>query len=176
MWITANEFWTIIHGLSLGGLLLMIISAILICLLYMNPGWLTENGKQKNIKILNYGVWLIAVLTWLTVIIGTYIVYPWYRAKPPAGADLISFPRSFLMANPKLSGLHTFGMEWKEHIAWLTPILVTAVAFIVIHYGNKLLDNPKILKALITIISISVFAIIIAVVLGALINKAAPVR
>ena len=135
-------------------------------------------GKPISVgyKILNYGVWLIAVLTWLTVIIGTYIVYPWYRAKPPAGADLISFPRSFLMANPKLSGLHTFGMEWKEHIAWLTPILVTAVAFIVIHYGNKLLDNPKILKALITIISISVFAIIIAVVLGALINKAAPVR
>jgi len=31
MWITVNEFWTIIHGLSLGGLLLMIISAILIC-------------------------------------------------------------------------------------------------------------------------------------------------
>jgi hypothetical protein len=176
MWITTNEFWTIIHGLSLGGLLLMIIAAILICLLYMNPGWLTESGKQKNLEILKYGVWLIAILTWATVIIGTYIVYPWYRAKPPAGADLAMFPRSFLMANPKLSGLHTFGMEWKEHIAWLPPILVTAVTFIVVYYGSRLLDHPKILKALATIIAISVFAIIIAVVLGALINKAAPVR
>ncbi len=176
MWISFNEFWTIIHGLTLGGLLLMIISAVLICILYMKPGWLTESGKQKNMRILNYGVWLISILTWLTIIIGTYIVYPWYRANPPQGADIALFPRSFLLADPKLSWLHNFGMEWKEHVAWLPPILVTSVTFIVAYYGNRLLDHPKILKALITAISISVFTIIIAVVLGALINKAAPVR
>jgi hypothetical protein len=37
----------------------------------------------------------IAVLSWLAVIVGTCIVYPWYRVAPPAGTtDLSSFPRT----------------------------------------------------------------------------------
>lgn len=25
---------------------------------------------------------------------------------------------------------HDFGMEWKEHVGWLVPLLLTAVAFL----------------------------------------------
>jgi len=27
----------------------------------------------------------MSVLAWLTVLTGTYIIYPWYRATPPKG-------------------------------------------------------------------------------------------
>lgn len=174
MWITYKNLWTIIHGMSLGGLLLMAIAAILIGLLYQRPGWLTESGIQKNARILNAGMWLIFILTWLTVIIGTYIIYPWYRATPPPGADLVDFPRSYLLAHPKLSGLHNFGMEWKEHVAWLSPILVTAVAYIIIRYRESLAGRPLMIRAVIIVIAVALFSVLSAVVLGALINKAAP--
>ena len=39
-------------------------------------------------------------MLWLTVIVGTYIIFPAYRVTPPAGtADLSHFPRAFLLAN-----------------------------------------------------------------------------
>ena len=35
---------------------------------------------------------VMAVLAWLAVLTGAYIIYPWYRAVPPAGtADLAGF-------------------------------------------------------------------------------------
>jgi hypothetical protein len=84
------------------------------------------------------GIWVMAIVAWLTVITGTYIVYPWYRVKPLAGAELTQCPRSDLLANPDLAAWHTFGMEWKEHVAWLSPILATAVTYVVVRYGSKL--------------------------------------
>lgn len=41
-------------------------------------------------------------------------------------------PGSILLANPATKDWHNFAMEWKEHIAWLAPILATVVAFIVV--------------------------------------------
>ncbi len=29
-------------------------------------------------------------------------------------------------------------MDWKEHVGWLSPILATAVAFVVVRYGPRL--------------------------------------
>jgi hypothetical protein len=35
-------------------------------------------------------------------------------------------------------------MEWKEHIAWLSPILATTVAFIVVYYGTQLIRHNRV--------------------------------
>jgi hypothetical protein len=118
----------------------------------------------------------MAVVAWLTVIIGTWIVYPWYRAKPLAGADLAMFPRSFLLSKPTTAEWHKFGMEWKEHVAWLAPILATAVAYMVTRYGNKLAKDDQVRRAVIVLFSVAFFAAAVAGLFGALINKAAPVR
>jgi len=115
-------------------------------------------------------------MAWLTVITGTYIVYPWYRAKPPTGADLKQFPRYYLLANPDLAEWHKFGMEWKEHVAWLSPILATAVAYVVIRYGSKLAHEEKIRQALIVLFLIAFLAAGVAGLFGAFINKVAPIR
>ena len=58
------------------------------------------------------------------------MVYPTYRAPPPEGtSDLTDYPRSFLLSDTTLEVWHEFGMEWKEHVAWLAAILATVAAF-----------------------------------------------
>jgi hypothetical protein len=110
------------------------------------------------------------------VIVGTYVVYPWYRATPPKGADLTALPRSYLLDNPNLATWHTFGMEWKEHIAWLAPMLATAVAFIVVRYGAQLARESRIRQALMTFFTLAFLAAAVAGLFGAFITKAAPIH
>jgi hypothetical protein len=33
-------------------------------------------------------------------------------------------------------------MEWKEHIGWAALTLATAAAFLVVHYGHRLIARP----------------------------------
>jgi hypothetical protein len=118
----------------------------------------------------------MALVAWLTVISGTYIVYPWYRAPAPEGAtDLTSYPRNLLLSDPAISGWHTFGMEWKEHVAWFAPILATAVFYIVLKYGPQLAQEDRIRKIALVLFIIAFAAAAIAGLFGALITKAAPV-
>ena len=68
------------------------------------------------------------------------------------------------------------GMEWKEHIAWFTPILATAVAFVVTRYGGRLVQEARLRRALLILFSVAFFCAAVAGAFGALINKAAPTR
>jgi VIT1/CCC1 family predicted Fe2+/Mn2+ transporter len=86
------------------------------------------------------------------------------------------FPRSYLLANPHLAEWHSFGMEWKEHVAWAAPILATAAAFLVLYYGPRLVREPKARWAALVLLTMGFGAAAIAGALGALITKAAPVR
>ena len=133
MSLTAREFWTVIHGMILGTLFLLAFAGGLAGLWSLRPEWVTVAGMRERLRRLHAGTWIMAVVAWLTVITGTYIVYPWYRAKPPEGTtDLSQFPRSYLLADLNLTSWHTFGMEWKEHVSWLAPMLATAVAYVVV--------------------------------------------
>jgi len=40
--------------------------------------------------------------------------------------------------NESTAQWHEFGMEWKEHVAFLPPIAATVVAFVVSYYGAQL--------------------------------------
>lgn len=119
---------------------------------------------------------MMALFVWVAVLSGTYVSYPWYRAKPPEGVtDLSRYPRSYLKADPDLAFWHTFGMEWKEHIAWLVPLLMTAVAFIVFRYGEQLATDDQLRRVLILLLILAFAAAGIAGTLGALVTKAAPI-
>ena len=121
----------------------------------------------------------MAGLAWATVLLGTFVVYPWYRAKPPAGATgaaLAAYPRSLLLDSPRTAEWHQFGMEWKEHVGWLAPILATAVAAIVTGYGRQLADHADLRRAVLVLYTAAFLAAAAAGLLGALINKAAPVH
>jgi hypothetical protein len=170
-----RELWTLFHGMILGGLFLLAFAGGLAGLYSLRPELVTTSGLKERLFRLKAGTWLMAIVAWLIVITGTYIIYPWYRAPAPEGADLSYYPRSFLRASETLSGLHTFGMEWKEHIAWFAPILVTVVAYLITRYAPELAKNSELRRIVIVLFVLSFVTAAIAGLLGALIAKAAPI-
>jgi hypothetical protein len=119
----------------------------------------------------------MAVLAWLTVLSGAYLVYPWYRAVPPAGTrDLSDYPQRFLLSSPLTSGWHDYGMEWKEHVAWLAPMAMTMVAYVFIAYGPQLARRKAMRNAVLGFTAAAFAATAVAGVFGAFLNKYAPVR
>ncbi len=176
MSVTAKELWTVLHGLTLGSLFLLAFAGGLAGLYSLRPEWVTVEGIRERTRRLTDGTWLMAIVAWLTVFTGTYIVYPWYRLKPPGGADLTSYPRALLLSKPATAAWHTFGMEWKEHIAWFAPILATAVAFVVAYYGEQLAHENKIRRTVLWLFVVAFLAAAVAGVFGAFINKVAPIR
>jgi hypothetical protein len=159
----------------LGALFLLSFAGGLAGLYSLRPEWVTVSGMNERVRRLDVGTFVMAVVAWLTVITGTYIVYPWYRAAPPEGANLLDYPRYFLLDNPNLAAWHTFGMEWKEHVAWFSPILATVVAFVVWRYGDKIAQDSKLRNALIILFVLAFAAAGIAGLFGAFITKAAPI-
>jgi hypothetical protein len=125
------------------------------------------------------GIYLtaMAVLAWLTVLSGTYIIYPWYRAAAPAGAaGLAAYPRALLLSHPATKQWHLIGMEWKEHVAWLVPIAITMAAFVAIRYARDLKSHPQLRNALHGFVIASLLAAGIAGFFGAMLDKNAPVN
>lgn len=176
MSFTEREFWTVIHGMGLGAIFLLGFAGGFAGLWSFRPEFVTVSGMRERLTRLNAGTWVMALAAWGTVYTGTYIVYPWYRAKPPTGANLIDYPRYFLLDNPNLAAWHTFGMEWKEHVAWFSPILATVVAFIVWRYRDQLAENSYLRNRLLILFTIAFAAAGIAGAFGAFITKAAPVH
>ena len=176
MEVSAREGWTIVHGLMVGTVFLVAFAGGVAGLWSLRMELVTLEGIRERMRRLYAGVWGMAIIAWVTVVTGTYVIYPWYRAPPPQGADLTKYPRSFLLADPDKDLCHKFGMEWKEHIGWAAPILATAVAFVVSYYGPRLARDNK-LRWLTMAMFVAAFgAAAVAGVFGAFINKAAPVR
>lgn len=169
MIFNTHELWTVLHGLIFGSLYLLAFAGGAAGLWSLRPGLLTEAGVTERLRRLKIGVRIMAATCWLTVISGTYIVYVWYREKTPDSA------RSKLLADPAKAIWHTFGMEWKEHVAWLAPILSTTVAFLVVWYGRELLERQEIRKAAFWLFAMAFAAAAVAGLLGAFINKVAPI-
>lgn len=169
MELTGRETWTLIHGMVLGAAFLLGFAGGLEGLYGLRPRLLSAEGVRDRTRRLKIGVVTMAVAAWGTVITGTWIVYPWYRADNPDS------PRSILLADPALKDWHSFGMEWKEHIAWISPILATAVAFIVLYYGTSLVRHDRVRKTALVLFVLAFLMAAVAGLFGALITKAAPV-
>jgi len=175
--ITTRSLWTLIHGMGFGALYLLAGSGA-IALLYQrfsaDASVTVSPGRDRFL-----GIYLatMAALAWLTVLTGTYIIYPWYRATPPSGSvNLGAFPRSLLLSSPATIQWHSIGMEWKEHVAWLVPIAITTAAVVVIRYARDLKYHPQIRIALQGLIVLSLFAAGVAGFFGAMLDKNAPVE
>jgi lipopolysaccharide export LptBFGC system permease protein LptF len=175
MSLTDRELWAVIHGLILGTLFLLSFSGGFVGIYSLRERLLTEDGVQERLPRMLIGGWIMAIVAWLTVITGTWIVYPWYRAMAPEGADLTAFPRSLLLSDPATSAWHTFGMEWKEHVAWIAPMLATSVAFVILYYGVRLARRGEMRWPLLAFFTLAFVAAGVAGAFGAFITKAAPV-
>ena len=170
MSISIREGWTVFHGMLFGAAFLLAFAGGLAGLYSLRPEWVTVEGIKERMFRLKAGLWSMALIAWATVISGTFIVYPWYRAQDPTSA------RSILLANPATAEWHNFGMEWKEHVGWLAPIAATVVAFAVTYYGPALAKKVGERRTLMIFFVVSFAAAAIAGMFGAFINKVAPVR
>lgn len=176
MSMSTRDLWVTVHGMVFGGIFLLVYSAGLLGLSGLQQSYLTVAGLRDRLRMLRTCTSGMAALAWLTTLSGSYIVYPWYRKLPPPGADLSFYPQALLKANPLLKEWHYFGMEWKEHVAWLAPIAATAVAYIVWRHGALLASDARLRRGVIAMFSVAFAAAAVAGGLGALITKAAPVR
>jgi hypothetical protein len=177
MEITSRVLWTLIHGMGFGGLYLLAGSGILLGLHRFTSASAALEPAPGYQRLL--GLYLIgmAAVCWAAVMTGTYVVYPLYRAAPPPGTvDLSMFPQHLLTSSPATNGWHSLGMEWKEHVAWFAPILITSVAFVFIRYGRDLRNHRQLRSGVLIFTMASLFAAGVAGFFGAMINKYAPVR
>jgi hypothetical protein len=177
MQMSFREIMTILHGMGCGGFLLLAFSGALIELYRIcNPDRCSPLSYCER-KIFHIYVMAMVVLAWGTVLSGVYIVYPWYRARPPKGiTDYTEYPQRSLLASPSTAGWHNLGMEWKEHVAWFTPIAITMVAYVFIKYGSELSKHRQVRNAAFAFTVTAFIAAGIAGTFGALINKNAPVH
>jgi len=170
MHFTGREWWALIHGMILGAAFLLAFGGGLAGLWSLKANLVTREGVLERMRRLKVGVVTMAVAAWLTVITGTWVVYPWYRE------DIPKSPKSRLLADSATKDWHEFGMEWKEHIAWISPILATVVAFIVLYYGTNLIRHDRVRKTALTLFVLAFAFAAVAGALGAFITKVEPVR
>ena len=177
MVMTSNEVWTVIHGMVFGFIFLLGASGVMYAVYSMKAEWLTAEGVKQAATNVKISAWALAVSAWAAVVTGAYIVYPWYRAKAPAGTtDLSKFPKALLLINPSTAMWHNFGMEWKEHVAFLAPMAATVVAFVVSYYGPVLAKKVGERRAVMIFFVVAFAAAAAAGLFGAFITKAAPVH
>ena len=173
MELTSREIWTVLHGMVFGAIYLLAFAGALAELYSLSPFSDTRMGISKSLQRLRVGTWTMTAIAWLTVISGTWAVYIWYRATPVPGVDLSHFPKFFLLSSTHTNDWHNFGMEWKEHIVWIVPFVMTSIAFTVQRHGDQIVRNEILRKSLMALLIISFSAGGIAALLGAFINKAA---
>lgn len=122
-------------------------------------------------------VWASAAIGWIAVLLGAYVVYPWYRVVPSTGTiNLAAFPQRLLLASLTTSGWHSLGMEWKEHVAWLAPMAATMVAYVLSTQRLALKKHPQARNAVLVFAFAALASAGIAAFFGAMISKHAPVE
>jgi hypothetical protein len=177
MLFTDRSIWTMVHGIVLGGAALMGLSAALFYLYAAH----TSNGPQVPAPNTSRAFAALMVFTtamlWLTVLAGTYIIFPPYRATPPAGVtDLSQFPRSLIQANSDTAWLHSFAMESKEHMPWIASMLATAVAFVAVRYRSRVLQDVSLQKMAAIFLAICFALVSFVSLMGVFVNKVAPLQ
>ena len=167
---------TMVHGLILSGGAMMAMAAVLFALTAMAlPS--DAPAPRRTSRALACLAVSMSVMLWLSVLMGTYKVFPLYRATPPEGlASLAAYPRAMLMAGGETRWLHAFGMEIKEHMPWIAAMLATAVAFLTVRYRATLLADTA-LRRVATALTAVAFAIVdFVALLGVFVNKVAPLQ
>src|SRR5215469_4992083 len=178
MEISTRDLWTVLHGMGFGALFMLAFSGALAEVYRMSAsGTAGVQPSSRERSLLNFYLVAMVILAWATVFSGAYVIYPWYRAVPPAGiTDLAEYPRRLLLSSGKTSEWHNVGMEWKEHVAWLAPIAMTMVAYVTMKYGRAITRPRGMRTAVLGFVVAAFVATGVAGAFGAFLNKYAPVR
>ena len=170
MELSYREAMALVHGIILGAFILLAFTGGLVEMWNLRAvEGIRDPALPKRILRVQIGTVAMAAVAWATVAVGTFIVYPWYREPTPDS------PRSLLLADPSTEEWHKFGMEWKEHIGWISPILATVVAVAAVGYGRRLATDSRFRYIMMAIFILAFVVAAIAGIFGALITKKAPV-
>ena len=174
MLFSDRSLWTMLHGLVLsGGALMLLLTALFSLRVMAAPEGAIVPARQSNAF-----VWVTvaaATLLWLSVLGGTYIVFPMYRATPPEGiASLAGYPRALLMSSAGTRWLHAFAMEIKEHVPWIAAMLATATAFVARRHRATLLADGSLRRVTGSLLAITIVLVSVVALLGVFVNKVAP--
>jgi hypothetical protein len=177
MEISLRDLLTVLHGMGFGALFMLAFAGAVAELYRLSAPAAAMVPSAPEQRLLWWYLLAMVVLAWATVVSGTYMVYPWYPAVPPAGTtDLANYPKFLLNSSPMTSKWHSLGMEWKEHVAWIAPILATVAAGLVVYYGAYLARNRTVRNIAIGFFVAAFATAAVAGIFGALITKAAPVH
>lgn len=170
MELTLRELVTALHGMFFGGFFLMALFGVIVLLLSRHSDSPRPAPRWQSLYLIT-----MVALGWAAVLSGAYIIYPWYRAVAPAGADLTLYPKFLLTAHPSTAGWHSLGMEWKEHVAWIAPMAATMVAFVLLKHRAAWNAHRELRATVLGFAAAAFLAAALAGGWGAMINKKAPV-
>ncbi len=174
---STRSILTMIHGVVLGGGALMALAAALFGMAAMRPARAADPVTRDQARYVGWLLAFVVATLWLTVLVGTYVNFPAYRATPPDGfTDLSQYPRSLLQSNARTAWLHSFAMEIKEHMPWIAAMLATAVAFVTARYRARFLTDRRMRGMAFTLVLICFVLVAMVSLLGVLINKVAPLE
>jgi uncharacterized membrane protein len=177
MEISTHDLMTVLHGMGFGALFMLAFSGALVELYRISAPGVPSLVSGREQQVLGFYLLAMVVLAWLTVFSGAYVVYPWYRAVPPAGiTDLTNYPRRLLLSTGQTSEWHNIGMEWKEHVSWLAPIAMTMVAYVTWKYRRAIIQHRNMRIGVLGFAVAAFLATAVAGAFGAFLNKYAPVR
>jgi uncharacterized membrane protein len=176
MEISSRALLTEIHGMLFGVFFLLLIYGVLVELCRSSLAAHPSQLNVKGVSLQRFYLVLTTIVGWAAVLSGAYIVYPWYRALPPAGANLADYPQALLKSSPSTAGWHSLGMEWKEHVAWFAVIAITMAAAVLLQYGRSIRRHPQVRKAILGFVLVAFLSAAIAGYFGAMLNKHAPVQ
>ena len=174
--LSARSLQTMVHGIMLSGGSLVGLAIALFSLVVMRSASDLPSVSRQSRSLAGVLV-VTAVALWLAVLVGTYVVFPPYRATPPSGSQaLAAYPRAMLLANPDTAWLHSFAMECKEHMPWIAAMLTTAAAFAVVRHRATVLSDAFLRPMLIALVALSLILVSFIGLLGIFVNKAAPLQ
>ena len=166
--LTYREWWSLVHGFVFGGGFLLSFAGVMIVMYGLRREDLTEHGLALHVLWLRLGSAAMAVAAWGTVVLGTWVIYPWYRNGSASA-------KAALLSSSQTSNWDRFGMEWKQHIAWLAPFLATSVAFLALYFGARLATDRRLRLFTLALFVGAFGTAAIAALFGALITKISPV-
>jgi hypothetical protein len=170
MELSTREIWALVHGMAIGGPFLLAFSGALVALVGLRSDQLTAAGVRARVLQLRLGAATLAVMAWTIVLLGVWVLLPWYREDSPDS------PQAVLLSDPSTRQWHEFADVWKTHVAFMSPILATAAAALVFHYGAAL-ARDRTARTVVLALLLGAFTVAsIAALIGSLVTRAAPIR
>jgi hypothetical protein len=167
---------TMLHGIVLGGAVMLVLPAAMYAASSLDAAGQAPSDAGRHARLLARLSAIAAVCIWLSVLVGTYVIFPAYRVVPPDGADLSQYPKALIQSVPETVWLHGFAMEVKEHMPWIAAMIMTAVAFITRRYPMQLTQDAQARHAVIGLMAVVFGLVGFIAILGIFVNKVAPLQ